>query len=532
MTRRAKWLWGGSLAAVAVLGGIFYAGSRYSHKFEPYIRQQVQAYLSERFASEVEIGRLDIAIPRVPPLRMLFSEGKGVIARVTGTNIVLRHRGRRDIPPLLSMGEFVFEVDVGRLFDPHKRVALVEVKRLKLVIPPKGQRPALAAPGDPPAANATPAASAPEPDRLTMERVILTDSELVILPRHAGRAPLEFALHRVVLGSLEASKAMSFEAQLTNPKPIGLVNSTGSFGPFDAGTPGDTPLAGRYTFSQADLSIFAAIAGRLESKGTFQGTISSIDAKGEASVPDFRLKKVGRAVPLYTSFEARVDGTDGDTILKPVRARLGTSNFTTAGAVLKHEGARRRSIVLDVSVPDGELLDFLKLTVKTQPPMSGRIAITARVHVPPLQGKVSEKLRLDGQFTVRQGQFRSEVVQDKLDALSRRAQGQPKNLTIEDVFSQLASQFHMEDETLSLPSLTFRLPGAAVDLAGRYELGEDQLDFAGTIKLDAKASQTQTGWKRWALKPVDPILAKNGAGTFLKVKITGTSKDPDWKVSR
>jgi len=33
-----------------------------------------------------------------------------------------------------------------------------------------------------------------------------------------------------------------------------------------------------------------------------------------------------------------------------------------------------------------------------------------------------------------------------------------------------------------------------------------------------------TGWKRWVLKPVDPFFAKEGAGTFLRIKVTGTSK--------
>jgi len=44
--------------------------------------------------------------------------------------------------------------------------------------------------------------------------------------------------------------------------------------------------------------------------------------------------------------------------------------------------------------------------------------------------------------------------------------------------------------------------------------------------LQAKVSQTMTGWKHWLLKPVDPFFAKNGAGTFLKIKVVGSSKAP------
>jgi hypothetical protein len=59
-----------------------------------------------------------------------------------------------------------------------------------------------------------------------------------------------------------------------------------------------------------------------------------------------------------------------------------------------------------------------------------------------------------------------------------------------------------------------------------YDLRRDALDFHGTLKLQAKASQTMTGWKRWALKPVDPFFAREGAGTFFRIQVTGTSRTP------
>jgi hypothetical protein len=52
----------------------------------------------------------------------------------------------------------------------------------------------------------------------------------------------------------------------------------------------------------------------------------------------------GNPVPLTTEFEVGVDGTNGNTVLKPVRARLGSTNLTTSGAVLKHEGDKQRTI--------------------------------------------------------------------------------------------------------------------------------------------------------------------------------------------
>jgi hypothetical protein len=50
--------------------------------------------------------------------------------------------------------------------------------------------------------------------------------------------------------------------------------------------------------------------------------------------------------------------------------------------------------------------------------------------------------------------------------------------------------------------------------------------------LKAKVSQTMTGWKRIALKPVDPFFAKNGAGTFLRISVHGSSRQPKFGLAR
>ena len=86
----------------------------------------------------------------------------------------------------------------------------------------------------------------------------------------------------------------------------------------------------------------------------------------------------------------------------------------------------------------------------------------------------------------------------------------------------------MAGESITFRSLAFAIPGAAVNIGGSFDAGSSQLDFHGALMLDAKLSQTQSGWKRWLLKPVDPFFSKRGAGTFLHIKIVGTSKDPQF----
>jgi hypothetical protein len=74
--------------------------------------------------------------------------------------------------------------------------------------------------------------------------------------------------------------------------------------------------------------------------------------------------------------------------------------------------------------------------------------------------------------------------------------------------------------------LAFEISGAAINIGGDFDIGSDQLNFRGAVMLDAKVSQTMTGWKRWVLKPIDPFFSKRGAGTFFHIKIEGSSKAP------
>lgn len=511
--------------AVAVTGA-FIAASILAKRFQPMIREQAVRYLSERFDSDVQIGDLRIRMPKLSVPELMLKRGQGTRVHVEGADISLRTRGGNSAAPLLAMRKFGFEVDLGILSADRKTVDRVAIEGLRINVPPKGSRPDLGG-GE---------KKGSEPESKTdvlIERVSVKDAVLVLLPKDPKKTPLTFDIAQLELASAGTTGVpMKYDATLTIPKPPGNVQSKGTFGPWNTGSPGDTPLAGDYTFSNADLSVFKGIAGTLKSTGHFEGTLSSLTARGEASVPDFRLKKPGNPIALHTNFEALIDGTNGDTVLRPVRARLGSTSFTTAGSVIRREDVGRRSIGLRVNMPDGQVRDLLRLAMKGDPFMEGRITLKTRIDIPPLTGKVSEKLRLDGTFEVRDGKFLRSNIQDQIDQLSRRGQGQPKNLQIDEVVSLMRGSFRLEDEVLTFRSLTFGVPGADVDLAGNVDLDQDQLDLRGALRLRAKVSQTMSGWKRWALKPVDPFFAKNGAGTFLRIKVDGTSKEPKFGMDR
>ena len=124
-----------------------------------------------------------------------------------------------------------------------------------------------------------------------------------MFPKNPNKQPLTFDIQNVKLTSAGPGVAMKYVAKLTNPKPPGKIDSSGTFGPWVTEEPGMTPLKGDYTFKDADLGVFRSIAGILQSTGSFEGGLSNIQARGEAFVPDFRLTMSGNRVPLRTSLK-------------------------------------------------------------------------------------------------------------------------------------------------------------------------------------------------------------------------------------
>ena len=532
MTRKRRWLAGLVIAAGVALIGLTIGGVLLRRRLEPYIQKQAILYLQQRFHSDVELAGLHIALPRLSPLKWAVTRGKGTLVWVDGDGLVLRHKGRKDIPPMFSIRKFSFAVDVGRLFGKTKVVPVVRVEGLELNLPPREERGALLGSTEKPAPSSKEDAGAEERTGVLLEEVRISDAALVMLPRDRAKKPLRFAIHELDLQSAGTGVAMHYDARLTNATPPGEIHSYGSFGPWQSEEPADTALNGDFTFDHADLGVFHGIAGILTSRGRFEGALDSITAKGEASVPDFRLKRSGNRVPLHTKYEVLVDGTDGDTQLKPVYVTLGQTHFTTSGAVFKNEGDKHRQIQLDVNMPKGRMRDVLLLAMKGSPFMEGTLQLRTKLAIPPLTGKVVEKLRLNGEFQVSDAHFLRSTIQDQIDTLSRRGQGQPKNEAIDEVVSLMSGKFELEDQVIRFEDLTFGVPGADVALNGEYNLDEDVLDFHGALKLQAKVSNTMTGWKHWLLKPVDPFFAKHGAGTYLKIKVAGNANAPKFGLDR
>ncbi len=232
-------------------------------------------------------------------------------------------------------------------------------------------------------------------------------------------------------------------------------------------------MTGHYTFDHADLNTIKGLGGILSSVGEFTGQLDKIVVDGTTETADFSLDTANHAMPLHTKFHAIVDGTSGDTYLQPVTARLGESDFSCSGAIVNVKG-KGHIIDLDVTVPNGRIQDFLQLAVKTTPVvMTGGLEMKTKLHIRPGDESVSKKIGLRGGFTLRQIHFTNPEVEDKVDMLSLRAQGDPKDAKpgAEDVHSQMAGQFVMEAGKLSFSKLDYALPGSDRGVDGRVFAG-------------------------------------------------------------
>jgi hypothetical protein len=365
-----------------------------------------------------------------------------------------------------------------------------------------------------------------------IDEIICNNTDLVILPRKQGKDPLDFQIHDLVLQSVDAHKRFDFHGNLTNAKPKGEIATKGTFGPWDSEEPGDTHVSGTYDFSDADLGSLPGIAGTLSSSGRYNGQLNQLEVEGQTDTPNFSLDSTGRPVPLHTEFSATVDGTDGDTYLHPVRATLLHSLMIADGSVIRSASKPGHVIALQIIAPKARLEDILRLATKSnEPVMSGIVRLKAKMLLPPGKLKVVDRLNLDAEFAVEEGQFASTEVRAKLESLSRHALGKPKNEEAGSALTDLKGHFQLARGMVTFENLDFSVPGADIKLDGTYDLHAEALDFRGELRMRAKLSQTVTGKKTLLLKLVDPFFNKDGAGSVVPIRISGTREDPKFAVT-
>jgi hypothetical protein len=421
----------------------------------------------------------------------------------------------------VTVDAFSMNGGIFGLLSRPRRFRTVNLKGLSINIPPGGLK------GTSTGTDVPSAGDDDGPAAIVVDLLEAQDAALTLIPKREGKEPKVFAVHRLTMKPLGRAQAMTFDATITNPVPKGLVKAVGTFGPWNREDPGDTPLGGRYTFDHADLTPIKGIFGTLNSKGTFDGKLDRIGVKGATESADFGLDVSGTHVPLHTTFEAVVDGTDGDTYLNAISGSFLNTSLTARGAVVGAEGVKGRTVKVHVKIDKGRIEDLLRLAVKgNDPAMSGALALHADLNLPAGPADVMERMRVNGQFDIAGVHFNSREVQTKISDMSERARGLDPKEHDQNVASNLRGDFALEHNTITLHQTVFGIPGAEVRVAGTYGLRNETLQFDGTVRMQATVSQAAGGTKGLFLKAVDPLFRKDGAGAVIPITIHGSRTAP------
>ncbi len=515
--RRGRLLRAVGLSLALLLLAFLAAAEYVARHLGPLLRSSVVATLSQRFHAPVELGSLQASV--VKGWGGIEVEGSGL--RVLAPANAPVDSGR----PLLSLQRFQFRASLTALLHRHLDLAWVSIDGLDLHLP-RHRKPG--------GAGSPPGFIAPKPPiRITLHRIECKDATLSFAPSGPGKAPLTLRIQNLKLTVPEASagvpgRALLYDAQIINPKPVGDIHATGHFGPWRHSDPRSTQVDGHYTFRNVDLGSIKGIAGTLFSEGDFNGRLDQIEVNGTAGTPDFRLDVSGHPLPLSTTFHAYVDATNGDTTLSSVRALLQHSRFTAQGSIVNIHG-QGHDIHLVAHMPDGRIEDLLNLVTRSaRPAMVGAVTLDARIHIPPGKERVIQKLEVEGKVNIHDLRFTNAKLQDRIDSLSLRAQGEPKQAAAAQTgasqpqaASQMTVEFSFDQGMLVVPSLNYVVPGGTAQLHGAYFLSAGAFQFLGFVRTQAKASQMVSGWKSVLLLSLNSLFKAPGAGLQLPVSISG-----------
>jgi hypothetical protein len=186
-----------------------------------------------------------------------------------------------------------------------------------------------------------------------------------------------------------------------------------------------------------------------------------------------------------------------------------------------------RHVALDIAIDQARIEDLLRLAVKgDKAPLTGAVRLKTKFTLPAGDADVIRRLQLAGEFVLDKARFTDFDVQKRINLLSQKGRGDDALEPGESVVSALRGRFQLHNATLSFSSLTFAVPGAVVQLAGSYDLGNQGLDFTGQLLLDAELSETTSGVKAVLATIAQPLFRRKGGGSRIPIKVGGTRYKP------
>ncbi len=413
----------GVLLAIVVVGGLLVLYLlTIPAPVESWLQDRIVLALREHYQSDVQLQNLHATL--IPEF-----EASGDALIIPGKNAV-------GLPPLIMVKHFEVRAGVMELLRKPVHLSYLRLEGLQINVGPKGS----------PASQPAKPTSHTRLANFEIDKVDADGTVLYVHRKDPSKEPMEWDLRKLMLRSAGVGQPMKFTAELTNPTPPGLIETTGKFGPWNMDEPSATPVSGNYDFQHADLSVFNGVSGILSSKGAYTGMLQNIVVDGTTDVPDFMLDRGGHEVHLTTEFHAVVDGTNGDTYLQPVKAHFLHSEVVTNGDVSGKPGQHGKTITLNVDMEQAYVQDVLNLASKSDPPLlTGRMKLKANLEIPPGNEPVLRKLVLGGKFNVTEARFNNQKIENAIAELSRRGRGLDKDDATPAVVSAVCRQFPAEE---------------------------------------------------------------------------------------
>jgi len=418
--------------------------------------------------------------------------------------------------PAITIEELVVKADWVRIVTFTRVISQVDIYKLHLRIPARG-------PGE--------LISPKKLDGKGVNIISLSvhEATLDFLPnedslKQGVTEPYREQILRLLLSDVGENRELGFETLVQNTLPNGEIHSKGRFGPWNSKDPARTPIRATYTFQNARLSDLPGISGMLQAQGRFWGTLDRQETEGEANVPDFRVSGSTHMESLHTIFQGVVDTRKGDVILKRVDTTFGSTTVHAEGTISGEGRPGNKTAVMTASVSNGRVDDLEKMFSHSRtPPLTGKISLHTSIRLTPGQAAFLKRLEMAGDFSTTSGRFTNPKTQDMLNQLTRSAQSRrEQNVDNQSVSSYMRSHVVVKGGVAHIENLVLEAPNTTAHMAGTFDLVSKEVDLHGTLKTDGKLSDTQAGFKAFAVKMITPFLKKQHSSVVVPFVMKGT----------
>jgi hypothetical protein len=470
------------VGTVAILGAVF-AAFGLLIRYWPFTEDRVRSELGDATSSQVRIGSFQHKY--FPP---------GCVA----SDVAFQRAGSN--AQLISVRRLSITSSVQGLF--RHRVN-VRAEGARVVFSPKD------------AAPSNTSQSQTVVDELTADDAVLE------VPRR--KSNLKFTFRKFSIRNLGSRGQITFVADFDNPLPRGALRTSGKFGPWNPAHPEQTAVSGKYSLQRADFGVFDGLGGFLSSEGEFSGAFKNIEVQGSTDMPGFELTSTGHRLPLSTKFNALVDATSGNVLLRRVQAKLGKTEIDATGTIARQPGQHRIAQV-QLDCERGTIDDVFYLFVRKKSPLSGGVAFSMKVQLPAGEAPFLKRVKLESNFRIQDARFTNPETQEKINNLSQKADDHADQNAL--ALSDLTGEVRLEHGLARFSDLSMQDPGASAKLAGTYDLTGEKIDMHGRLRTTKGLSNGTHGMKKAVLKIIGPFFKKNPKESEAPIKISGTYHHP------